>query len=271
MITFAIHQSRADSRLADGLFLQQQALLRTLPMPSSVVADGLKLWWSWKGKAGRPFVRSIFLVLLAAIFTVATLAAGIFSSLIVKSSNVVVLVSSPFCGAILPPTPAYEAAVKKLGDAYSSRCYGNADRSGACEIFLRSEIFLTLQNASCPFHASMCTHTPVSFDSGLLDVNDVYGLNLPLRDRVQVRKKTTCAILPNGEHVKTQKAAELPALNGVIDPDEDMLMFYYGKSTNGFTGDPDSSATFAYRAHLFDVSVDIDVRYVALHPSVSMV
>ena len=136
-------------------------------MPSSVVTDGLKLWWSWAGKADRPFVQPIFLTPLVAMFTVATLAAGILSSLIVKRSNVVVLLNSPFGGAILPPTPAYKAAVGELSDTYSSKCCSNPYRSGACKIFL------TPQNTSCPFDPSMCSHSSLSFDSGLLNFNGI--------------------------------------------------------------------------------------------------
>jgi len=53
LLTFLYHQFRASGQPADGLFWQQQALLRTLPPPTGVVADYIKLWWSWRAKANR--------------------------------------------------------------------------------------------------------------------------------------------------------------------------------------------------------------------------
>jgi hypothetical protein len=43
---FVYHQIRANGRPADGLFHQQQALLRTLLPPSSLMAESTKLWSS---------------------------------------------------------------------------------------------------------------------------------------------------------------------------------------------------------------------------------
>jgi len=45
LITFVYHQFRANGRPSDGLFRQQQALLRTLPTPSSLMVDSINLWW----------------------------------------------------------------------------------------------------------------------------------------------------------------------------------------------------------------------------------
>jgi hypothetical protein len=44
LLAFAYHQAHTDGRPMDALFRQQQALLRTLPSPSSVMADAVKLW-----------------------------------------------------------------------------------------------------------------------------------------------------------------------------------------------------------------------------------
>ena len=57
LIIFLYHQLRANGEPSDGLYWQQQALLRTLPTPTALVADYLKLWWSWRTKTKRGMPR----------------------------------------------------------------------------------------------------------------------------------------------------------------------------------------------------------------------
>jgi len=84
----------------DALFRQQQAMLRTLPTPSSVVAEAVELWWAWRKSADRPFLGSALLMLIAILFTAMTVAASIFSSLIVNTGTIDVLVDSTRCAAV---------------------------------------------------------------------------------------------------------------------------------------------------------------------------
>lgn len=77
---FLIHQVRANGNASDALFRQQQALQRTLPPANSVLADALKLWWTWRGWAERPFFRSMVLIIGALLLTIATIVASILSS-----------------------------------------------------------------------------------------------------------------------------------------------------------------------------------------------
>ena len=50
ILTFFHHQYRAKGNPSDGLFWQQQALLRTLPTPTAMLAEYTKLLWSWRHK-----------------------------------------------------------------------------------------------------------------------------------------------------------------------------------------------------------------------------
>lgn len=50
---FLYHQIRAHGEPSDGLYWQQQALLRTFPAPTALVADYMKLWWNWRTKTKR--------------------------------------------------------------------------------------------------------------------------------------------------------------------------------------------------------------------------
>jgi hypothetical protein len=92
---------RANGRPSDGLFRQQQALLRTLPTPTSLLADSIKLYWNWRQHVDSAFVRSLIVPLVACIFAIGTLAAGIFSSLVVDTSDIEVLVKSPYCASVV--------------------------------------------------------------------------------------------------------------------------------------------------------------------------
>lgn len=54
LLAFLIHQWRAKGNPSDGLYWQQQALLRTLPSSTALIADAMKLGWSWRQRAERP-------------------------------------------------------------------------------------------------------------------------------------------------------------------------------------------------------------------------
>lgn len=53
LFAFFYHQWRAKGRASDGLYWQQQALLRTFPTPTTLVAEYFKLWWSWRNKVNH--------------------------------------------------------------------------------------------------------------------------------------------------------------------------------------------------------------------------
>jgi hypothetical protein len=105
LFTFAYHQVRATGRPPDGLFRQQQAILRTRPSPSSLMADSAKLWWLWKKRSNRVLLRSLPQFLLAFLCAVGSIAASISSSYVVSSSELKVLVSSPSCGHVNSSQP----------------------------------------------------------------------------------------------------------------------------------------------------------------------
>jgi hypothetical protein len=242
LLSFAIHQVRANGRPADALFRQQQALLRTLPTPGTVMVDALKLWWVWKRKARRSTLRSILLVLIALTFSVSTIVASIFSSLVVDTSNLVVLVDSKFCtwsndNATLDsidPTTILAVAVP-----FADMCYRNESiekQPAACNIYVRPNITFTNTRVPCPFAADWCVGGfAISLDSGLLDLSKDFGLNIPSTSGMRYRKKSTCAILPTENHLQVVNKTDYPggagqsALSG-----EEAVLLNYGKRT----GDP---------------------------------
>jgi hypothetical protein len=188
-----------------------------------VVADLIKVWWSWRGKARRPLLRSIALIIIAVVFTLTTVVGGVFSSLVISTSDIVVLVNSPYCGWSTKDenTLQYQRAVLTTSGKYAENCYFkplNESKSRLCEIFPSPTVSLNSQLTSCPF-GPICGHEEaVSVDSGLLDVNEAFGMNLARNDQVRYRKKTTCQILPLEGYTRIPEGAELDAIEKMLIP-----------------------------------------------------
>lgn len=246
LLTFCFHQLRADGRLADGLFQQQQALLRTLPTPSSMLADTLKLWWLWRKRTDRALYRSLVLTIFGIVFSAATIGVGIFSSYVVDSSNIQVLVDSPFCGPIgFDPTTEefyktplrtekYQAKVAALGRSLAEDCYqNNTFLSERCQAFIKPNITFGRQRVDCPFDPSICvdiSQPAIEFDSGILDLNNDFGMNLEKKDHVKYRKKTTCAVLKTDGRYSVINASDYPSRARARPPlpSEELLLMHFG-------------------------------------------
>lgn len=193
--------------------------------------DSIKLWWIWRRKAHRAMARSLFLALLAFAFTVTGLVTSIFSSFVVTSSNLEVLVSSPYCKT--NPTDFDWGTFQDVTQTYTRECYGKAPPLPAsCNVLVRPNIQFASSRVSCPFDQSFCkANLPaIEFDSGLLDVAQTFGLNVGEEDAVKIRKKTTCAIMDLANHTVVEKSSNLPTglVGHDIDPDDNVLMLNYG-------------------------------------------
>ncbi|KAF2180390.1 hypothetical protein K469DRAFT_714764 [Zopfia rhizophila CBS 207.26] len=219
LITFLYHQIRAHGLPSDGLFRQQQAILRTLPTPSSLMAESLKLWWFWRNKTDRALTRSAFQFATGLAFALATLAASIFSSYVVDSSNIQVLVRGPDCGAVNTsigeqgvPFRTYQGAINAFAESFAQDCYQNKTVLPArCNAFVRPNIPFTKERVPCPFSGGMCIgDEAIAMDSGLLDLNHHFGLNLQNQDGVKFRKRTTCSVLPLEGHTTVVNATDYP-------------------------------------------------------------
>ncbi|KAH7112542.1 hypothetical protein B0J11DRAFT_573000 [Dendryphion nanum] len=240
LAAFAYHQSRTKIKSADGLYRQQQALLRTLPTPSSIISEYVKLWWAWRGTADKAFLRSTPQIFLGSLFTVATIVSGVFSSYIVSSFGVPVLVNSPNCEVFnlnskyskFPETTSrvgiseYTSEVQILGNSYAKACYQNEKFSQlpeGCGVFVQPKVAFDQLRVKCPFQNQICAKIDqpgVSFDSGLFDLNDVLGTNLPSDERIRFRRKTTCAVLDLEKHHSFLNHSIIPNRLRVTQPDE---------------------------------------------------
>lgn len=216
LVVFGYHQMRVNSRHRDGLQRQQQVLMRTLPAPSTLLTDWLKLWWVWRKRVNGALLRSVLLVVLAIIFAAIMVVVGVFSSYLVDSTNITVLVQSPYCAPIdyegvdvtgnktartnwAAWQNAYGDKIAEIAAPYAKDCY--VDRTALperCRIFTHPKIPLHQTRTSCPFDNSICKNVSqpgfVS-DTGLLDFGDHFGLNLVGGDKMKFRRTATCAVL----------------------------------------------------------------------------
>ena len=234
LLTFFYHQRRANGRPSDGLFRQQQALLRKLPTPSDLMADSLKLWWSWRKISERPLLRAVFPASLALLFAVASLAASLFSSFAVLSTNIQVRIASPLCAGINTNSSVslnnYINRVLTSASTYADDCYKNTTSLPArCNIFTKPNIPFITETTACPFSSDICLSPAISFDSGRQDLNHAFGFNLADKDRVKYRRRTTCAILSQEGHMKVMNVSDTPqALWGrPAYPNEKANLYYY--------------------------------------------
>ena len=207
------------------------------------MADSAKLWWLWRKRSDRVLVRSLPQFSLAFLCAVGSIAASISSSYVVSSSDLEVLVSSPLCGHVNSSQPinafrAQSNAIRSIAAPYAQGCYRNTTVLPVrCQAFVRPYIAFTSEKVACPFNATFCmgsesdNHPAVAVDSGLIDLNDGFGLNLPKRDRVSYRRRTTCTVLPVVDRTSILNASDFPARLQSHDafPGEQVMLFHDGE------------------------------------------
>jgi hypothetical protein len=242
MMVFLHYQIRATGCLADGLFHQQQAILRTLPPPSALMADSVKLWWVWRKRNKRAMVRSLFQFSLAFLCSIGILAVSIFSSYVVTTTDLEVLVNSPSCGFVndtlsTDAERSWVSAITSNSAPYAKECYQNRTvNSAVCKEYVRPSIPFETQHAACPFSTEFCqtvngnASEAVAFDSGVINLNHGFGLNLAKHDEVGYRRRTTCAVLPLAGHATHTNASDIPdAIWGrKTYPGEEAFQVHYG-------------------------------------------
>ncbi|KAF2733745.1 hypothetical protein EJ04DRAFT_605111 [Polyplosphaeria fusca] len=199
LITYAWHQARADGQQRDGLFRQQQILLRTLPSPTALIADSCKIWFAWRKSAKRALLRTMTQATVAIVFKVASIAASIFSSYVAVGSNIEVLVNSPHCATLnweIPSWQSYIGAVTAAVESYAPHCYRNGTLPSGCNIFSQANVAFSTEKVTCPFEEIMCASAAIALDSGPVDISAAFGLNLEEKDKVTYRKRSVCSMLP---------------------------------------------------------------------------
>ncbi|EKG10119.1 hypothetical protein MPH_12719 [Macrophomina phaseolina MS6] len=91
---------------------------------------------------------------------------------------------------------SYQARLMASYAAFSQQCYRNDSDMTDCRAFVKRNLpTTTTLNVTCPFNEDLCLSADrnIRFDTGYLDSNDDFGLNAPRKERVQLRRISTCA------------------------------------------------------------------------------
>ena len=263
LVTFLHYQYRADKNPSDGFFWQQQVLMRSLPTPASMFNGMIRIWWTWREKTDRPLIRTLIPLFLSLGFIIATLAASISTSWIVSTSDLVVLVSSPSCSYInftafndMNDSDSLQIArrIATMVEPYSLNCYENEGfLPMLCRTtFTRPNISFSTSQDPCPWVASMCPEVPkpaITMDSGLLDASADLGFNIPRKEGVKFRRRTTCNILPlEGHYINRKMSYWGNRVSSAISDDEG-IGYRYGNWGIEGVDHPEDTFISSSKAH----------------------
>jgi len=221
VVCFVLHQGRSTTSPRDGLFHQQQTILRNSITAPNALWSLSRSMWAWKGNAQSPFGRTVILILITCLHIAFFGVAGLFSSQIASTGAGQALIRAGSCGypKDIPNlrqreevSPAQEElttfnSVVLLGRltltksvAYVRSCYNDDNDGGSadCNVFVhrfldgRNSVSST--NATCPFGGNSCvTTTATRYDSGYLSSGRDLGMNFPESEDVTIRRVTSCA------------------------------------------------------------------------------
>ncbi|TKA77902.1 hypothetical protein B0A55_03344 [Friedmanniomyces simplex] len=219
ILCFAAFRARAKATSRDGLFYDQQAMLRNSGSDSGALWQIAKMGAQWRKTSRHAVPRSLYLALFAGLHLAAFAVAGIFSAKI-TGTNSEILLRSDQCGTInftstisgdtesiltLLRQFQYLRVDAAVSANYIATCFLNTSSTPVnCDSYVRSKPSWTLsEESSCPFADEMCYGAPgtsvpsisVHLDSGPIDSMLDLGINAPPRDRVTLKKLLTCAPL----------------------------------------------------------------------------
>jgi len=219
LVRFALHQFQATDKGLHPLARQVQAVLRNNGSAASTGLRLLELLWHWRGRSA-PLGAASGLGVAGLAFAACIALAGVSSSTILDTTNVVVLLSSPHCGkfdkrgldaeeivlnsAKLVAYLSYEQEHTSLSSTYARQCYNGTSPPEACNGFAVPNItWSTDYHASCPFSEQMCIGAAMAEDTGRLNSNAVFGLNFPVDQQVDFRRLLTCVPIAQDGFVST--------------------------------------------------------------------
>ncbi|EON69223.1 hypothetical protein W97_08482 [Coniosporium apollinis CBS 100218] len=277
IICFCLHQWRSTPEERDGLYHQQQAVLRNALSDSSVLWFLTKLGWNWKNNTHGAIRRNVPLMIITVSHMIIFAICGIFSSRVTSVGDEV-LIRSPICGwteelralslgdtynqhdydiADALYTTAHSTLQK--GSSYARQCYGeSASNWGSiCSTYAQPRINSQVDGkAQCPFPDGVCNTTNAfSVDSGYIDSDSHLGINMPPGDRVKYRKVTTCAPIDadNRYSTWTTDGWSNVTLPKVFERIEGNTYVYYDMGYNYMWG---TNFTFSYSNFSFLTSTE---------------
>ncbi|KAE9371335.1 hypothetical protein N431DRAFT_483888 [Stipitochalara longipes BDJ] len=208
ILSFLAHQVCTTKASRDGLWHQQQAVLRNNRSDVSSVWQLMRISWAWRQVSVHSIRRSLGLILLGLLHLGLFFATGALIPYIVAVDNQVLLGSSPYCGpfsaqGVLDQTTigsviAFDAYTKNsiaLSAEYVSNCLAQNQTLPECNTFKQPRLNWTSARAPCPFGDEMCLgpeNGAIKLDTGLLDSRDDFGVNGQGFERISYRRASTC-------------------------------------------------------------------------------
>ncbi|KAK5946636.1 hypothetical protein PMZ80_000779 [Knufia obscura] len=224
VICYISHQLRSKHAPQDGLYHQQQVILRTSPTPAGAAWLFLLQTWCWAGRARLSLLRTLPWALFGAVYIGAIGLTAIFSSEISKSpGSLRLIVSDNDCGiwSLNMSSPYHQEAysVKSTNDRYVF-----VFRFPVPSIPWTADL-----NATCPFEfGTTCRFgDTAAYKMVSKRINSHYdlGINAPSAGRVELEKTTTCAPLRTAPFVIIRNSTD-PLFYG--RPDDTVIEYNYG-------------------------------------------
>lgn len=274
LVAFALHQIRTIRAPRDAAGHQLQVALRNSSTPLAFVRNAFFIGWAWRKTSKKIMLKAWGLTLLPVVLTILFVAAGVASSRIAKTGDV--LLRGGNCGVINPNVTdsADEILIQlnqnyqdgqrmTLSNSYAQECYSNpfegnegdgVDESDVtrvnCQGYTRGALNYTNAMVDCPLGETCATPQALRLDTGYLDSHIDFGINEPQENRVTYRKMTTCAPL------KTEgfSSNAYEAVNGLGTA----AIYSYGNNSYQPTRFgvtqliPEDGATFAYNRDTYD-------------------
>jgi hypothetical protein len=246
----------------DGLYHQQQSILRNGGSSTNAFLQLYRVMRAWRSNTHQPVRRSIGLILLCVLHITAFALAGIFSSRITQTSNDVLIQKGQHCGFATDPSGIIpyenftsrnwieleawqEGAMRRDMSrfAYTRTCYAEQDtpESSPCLALPSNRLSSSATNSTCPFAPEMCRNDlAMQLDSGFINSNMLLGINAPPQDQVSFRLVTTWAPLAAGNYTTDWIHSNNSDPSSPVGKE-----YYFGPQT--YAGNPVLNYTFGFR------------------------
>lgn len=191
-----------------ALHHQVQILARNITSPGAFLLEVARVGWSWR--RGKPLLSLAIMGALALVCSAGFLTAGIFVSQIVSTSELEVLVHSKSCGWVSWRNETtdrhrdYQTTMFNQAVTYAQTCYNKTRPLSQCNIYVKQAVLIQKNHTGCPFPGICLTSSALRLDTGLVDSNDVFGINTNTDIRVKMQRVFTCAPLDGERYFTTQ-------------------------------------------------------------------
>ena len=243
---------------------QLQILVRNVPSPGAFLLEAASVGWSWRHHGALSSLASV--AALAILCSAGFLVAGIFVSQIVSTSGQEVLVHSDSCGWVswrnetTDRNRDYQETIFEQAITYVRTCYNQTGPVSQCNIYVKPAVPIQeMTHTGCPFPGICMNTSAVRLDTGLVDSNDVFGINADLDLRVKMQRVFTCAPI-DGDRYSTTRPIPPDFSRRWYDrdplPGEQLLEWFLGPMT-GSLGSLNATVQQSNYKVMFSTGIDL--------------